>query len=503
MLQTLTTVNMRAATTVITDRDTKSKILVMETDYMPAPILGKTTFLSKYNEEYIKSRFNKLYFSNNIQKSHPLKYLLGLHTKLTESWELDNECSIDLLERILKGDAFQRIHTYLKIERSISRCYQVLQSIYSDELSPSQAQNALDKYMKNPSAHDPPHNTIEEVFLHIHLLCSRIHALEMDPAKQQNTLSSAFSAIRWYLQANFVEREVKQLYLDFDEHMNDHKHMMNTSYAFWILKSLTKRRFLATLPRHQLQKQMNNQPIPPNGGFKHKQITHSLRPMGKMEEILSEEQDNSMQMEEVNMENLQITDNSQSYEESDEEDEATQWANAYVEANPDECMFMYDEGVAEEIQNSDISNEVLEINPPAFDKMNFRDYMRCRLCGCNATEAHTPPFFRSCTFFRGQLPQKIQQQCCGGFHAVISHGTTCPVVQKLGPRTVRPVYNRPQFRGNPPNRNRFGGQRPNQPGQPGRYPQYQQPGQQTQQNFQLAQRPAQNPQYNQPPRQVY
>jgi hypothetical protein len=178
------------------------------------------------------------------------------------------------------------------------------------------------------------------------------------------------------------------------------------------------------------------------------------------------------------------------------------WADAYCEANPDECIIAYDEENVEEVQEEVDPNEVLEIHPPAFNQMKFRDYMRCRLCGCNATEAHTPPFFRSCTFFRGQLPQKIQQRCCGGYHAVMTQGTQCPVVQKLGPRPFRPVYNKPIFRANP-NRNRqqFGGQKPGQA--PGSFPRYQQTGQQAQQNFRLAQRPTPNPQFNQPNRQVF
>jgi hypothetical protein len=440
-----------------------------------------------------------MYFASNTSQTHPLKYLLGLHTKVSEAWELDNECSIDLLERILRGDAFKRVNAYLKIERSISRCYQVLQSIYQDELAPAQAQAALDKYLKNPSAHDPPHNTIEEVFLHIHMLCSRIHSLEMEPAKQQNTLSSVFSAIRWYLQANFIEREVKQLYLDFDEIMNDHKSQANSSYAFWILKSLTKRRFIAMSPRHQLQKTFENkQPLPPNGGFKHKKISQSLRPMCKMEEIKPLSEDSHQEdvleqmMEELDLARMGAASGEDSkiaqYEESEDENEEEKLANAYVEANSEECFIV--DNSTEDAAGEGIpcpEDEVLEATPQVdYSKMKFSENVKCRLCGCSASPStHSPPFFRSCTFFRGQLPQKIQRRCCGGFHAALASGTICPVVKALGPRTFKPLYNKPLFRQN--QQQRF---------QP----------RQTSGGYQIAQRQpgqGQSPAYNQPNRQVF
>ena len=458
ILKNFTALSMRAAQTVISDRETRNKILIMETDYIRSPTLGKTSFFSKAHEDYIKARFNRHYFADNIHQSHPLKYLLNLHTKLSESWQLDNECSIDLLERLLKGDAFKRIHTYLKIERSISRCYQVLQSIYSDELNPAEAQLALDKYIKNPSAHDPPHNTIEEVFLHIHMLCSRIHSLEMDPSKRQNTLSSVFSAVRWYLGANFVPREVKQLYLTFDEHMNEHKDMANTSYAFFTLKGLTKRKFVETLPRHALVKSFH-QTVPVVNSFKKKPITYSMKPMGKLEEIKPnprvEDITNSEELEEIkdfsassvaNVAGPSEMEGAKYISSEEEEDEPTAWARAYVEANEEECMAVGDpepENQEEQIPE----DEIQEMTPQMdYSKMSFPEHIRCRLCSCSQKEAHSPPFFRSCTFFRGQIPQKIQQRCCGGFHSNLTQGTMCPVVKALGKREFRPVYNKPFFR---------------------------------------------------------
>ena len=90
-------------------------------------------------------------------------------------------------------------------------------------------------------------------------------------------------------------------------------------------------------------------------------------------------------------------------------------------------------------------DEVLE--PPLdYSKLIFPDNIRCRLCYCNQKEAHSPPFYRSCSFFRGQIPQKIQQRCCGGFHRTLAQGTKCPVVKTLGKREFRPVYNQPIFR---------------------------------------------------------
>jgi hypothetical protein len=164
------------------------------------------------------------------------------------------------------------------------------------------------------------------------------------------------------------------------------------------------------------------------------------------------------------------------YEESDGEDDETQLGSAYAEANPEECMYL---GEPEEVESNEDqgdsgipADEVLELSQPTdFNKMKFQDHIRCRLCACNTSEAHTPPFFRSCTFFRGQIPQKIQQRCCGGFHSALTPGTTCPVVKALGPRTYRPVYARPLFRNRnqqgqrPPNQNRQPQSRPMQQGQ--------------------------------------
>jgi hypothetical protein len=250
-----------------------------------------------------------------------------------------------------------------------------------------------------------------------------------------------------------------------------------------------------------MQKSMqNSHPLPPNGGFKHKQHSQSMRPMGKLEEVAIPESEGLMAEEQSGHE---MKDSKNPYEESDEDDESTQWANAYDEANPDEWMVLGDP-LEEPIETESVQipdDEVLEVMPD-FSKMKFGDNTRCRLCGCNSTEAHTPPYFRSCSFFRGQMPQKFQQKCCGGYHAAISHGTTCPVVQKLGPRPFRPAYNKPLFRGGNPNQKsyQFGNQRPGQPGQN----QQGQPGRQQQhQNFRVAQRPAQGPQYNQPNRQVF
>ena len=459
LMKAFTLTAMRAATTVITDREVKSKILVMETDYLSAPKLGNTSMLTRQHEDYIKARFGKLYFENHNKQSHPLKYILELHCKVSEAWQLDNECSIDLLTRCLRGDAFRRIHHYLKLERSITRCYQVLQSIYSDELSPAEAQAQLDKYIRNPSAHDPPHNTLEEVFLHIHLLCSRIHSLEIEPAKTQNTLSSVFSTVRWYLTSNFVEREVKQLYQDFDTYMNDYPEDAVTSEAFFILKSMAKNKFLATPPRHLIAR---SNPSPPTGGFNSKKITQSLRPMGRLEEMQKTTSTNMGSMRGMGMDSSAKVEEIQSreslsaenvekdpYEESENEDEDTEQslAQAFVDANPEECMYMGE-------QEEDASNEpnvpeeeVLEISKPVdFTKMKFSENIRCRLCACNQTEGHTPPFFRSCTFFRGQIPQKIQQKCCNGFHSALAHGTICPVVKVMGQRPYMPIYNKPFFK---------------------------------------------------------
>ena len=137
------------------------------------------------------------------------------------------------------------------------------------------------------------------------------------------------------------------------------------------------------------------------------------------------------------------------YEDSDEEETPESLGQAYVDLNPNECMIMGEaEAKAEEKQdNPDIpEDEVLEMTGGQrdFSKMKFSENVRCRLCACNQTEAHTPPFFRSCSFFRGQIPQKIQQRCCYGFHSALSPGTTCPVVKALGQRPFRPIYNNPR-----------------------------------------------------------
>ena len=447
---------MRAATTVITDREMKSKIRVMETDHIPAPKLGNTAMLTRQHEDYIKARFGKIYFENLNKQSHPLKYILELHSKVSETWQLDNDCSIDLLTRCLRGDAFKRIHHYLKLERSITRCYQVLQSIYSDELTPAQAQTQLDRYIKNPSLHEPPHNTLEEVFLHIHLLCSRIHSLELEPSKTQNTLSSVFSSVRWYLTANFVEREVKQLYQDFDTYMNDYPEEAVTSEAFFILKYMAKNKFLATPPRHMVMK-MN--PVPPMGGFRNKKISQSLRPMGRLEEIAknyvtkhaSKSVSNLGKLEEIHKHAEkpdEIPETKNPYEDSEEEEDPEKLGLDYAEANPDECMFMGDEEEASESESANTEipkDEVLEMTPD-FSRMKFPDHVRCRLCAtCQSDTTHSPPVFRSCTFFPGQIPQKIQQRCCYSFHSALTPGTICPVVKALGPRPHRPIYNRPNY----------------------------------------------------------
>ena len=121
------------------------------------------------------------------------------------------------------------------------------------------------------------------------------------------------------------------------------------------------------------------------------------------------------------------------------QDEETKWANASVEATPKECFYMdmTQEAPIQE-ENEIAEDEVLELpSKMDFNKMKFIETMRCRLCGCNVMEAHSPAMYKSCTFFKGQLPQPIQQNCCGGFHAAVIQGTICPVVTALGSRSIK------------------------------------------------------------------
>ena len=171
-----------------------------------APKTGSARELSSKLEKDTKGYGKTMYFGDRNDRSHPLRYLLGEHRRVSNKGKLTSKASIRLLLRLLRGQAFSMASALQESKADIELIYESIQKAFPDTLNSDQASRALEAFVESP-------NVIQLTKVSAKILewASLVHGMESKKTRAQSTNVTAENHLTHYLQKYFPRPEVTRI----------------------------------------------------------------------------------------------------------------------------------------------------------------------------------------------------------------------------------------------------------------------------------------------------
>ena len=175
-------------------------------DFVKPPLLGDAYALSKAGEKGFQHLSKGLYYEDVDKKSHCLKHILRVHCKVSEEGELDEEASVELLKRLLRGKSFNTAENLSKSGPNIARLYKYLQRTFKDEPDPYDAEKQLGELIDKPGDLN-----LDQLLQKVLDLSYNKHKYEPKTMMESSVNATATSYAMQYLTKNYPRTVVERI----------------------------------------------------------------------------------------------------------------------------------------------------------------------------------------------------------------------------------------------------------------------------------------------------